>query len=246
MTGGSGALLTSSVGAALLTGIFHTLIPDHWLPFALIGRARGWSGWRTGWVAVASGILHVMLSIVLALLALGAGRSTASFWGETLEQAGPYLLIVFGLLYALWSWRKGGHFHPGGDWVHGADAGHHCSGDEGPSHPEHLHYHADEGWIRNKSSLGAWALALLVGANPCVLLMPIVVAADGNGRVAMTAVLLSYAIPTILLMGGLSAFAVARLRAIKLPAGVRFMEPVSGLLVAVVGVVVLLIHRLAG
>lgn len=246
MTGSSASLLTSSFGAALLTGVFHTLIPDHWLPFALIGRARNWGPGRTAGVAIVSGVVHVALSIGLALLALTAGRKASFFWGELLKQSGAYLLIAFGVLYAFWSWRKGGHFHPGGDWVHGTDAGHHCSGEEGPTHPEHLHYHADEGWIRDRSGLGAWWLALIVGANPCVLLIPIVLAADGSGTVAMTLVILAYAIPTVLLMGGLSAYTVAKLRAIKLPAGVRYMEPISGLLIALVGVAALLFHALGG
>ena len=31
------------VGTAISTAVLHTLIPDHWLPFVLIGRARNWS-----------------------------------------------------------------------------------------------------------------------------------------------------------------------------------------------------------
>ena len=38
MTEATGYVLVST---AALTALLHTLIPDHWLPFLLIGRARG-------------------------------------------------------------------------------------------------------------------------------------------------------------------------------------------------------------
>ena len=40
------------VTVAVATALFHTLIPDHWLPFVLIGNARRW---RVGTTIVISG-----------------------------------------------------------------------------------------------------------------------------------------------------------------------------------------------
>jgi len=34
---------TLLLATAAATAAFHTLIPDHWLPFVLVGRARRWS-----------------------------------------------------------------------------------------------------------------------------------------------------------------------------------------------------------
>ena len=39
--------IAALTGAAVATGVLHTLIPGHWLPFVMIGRARGWSAGRT-------------------------------------------------------------------------------------------------------------------------------------------------------------------------------------------------------
>ncbi len=103
----------------------------------------------------------------MALLALGLGRAAVSVLGETMAQwAGP-LLIVFGLLYALWSWRKGGHFHPGGALLHRGDGA--CDGHEGDANDEHLHYHADQALIRDRGRFSATGLAVLVGTSPNII-----------------------------------------------------------------------------
>ena len=121
------ALMTVAVATAL----FHTLIPDHWLPFVLIGNARGWRGGTTAVISGVSALIHVALSIVLGILALSIGEVAASAVGETLERSGAVLLVVFGVGYALWSWRKGGHFHPGGAKFHLEADDAHCDGHEG-------------------------------------------------------------------------------------------------------------------
>ena len=61
-------MLLTTAGA---TALFHTLIPDHWLPFVLVGKARGWSVGTTALVSGFSALIHVALSVVLGLATLG-------------------------------------------------------------------------------------------------------------------------------------------------------------------------------
>src|SRR6185436_1051693 len=124
------ATLSLMLATAVSTALFHTLIPDHWLPFVLIGRARGWSLGTTAMVSGFSALLHAGLSILLALVTLVIGLETAHARGIVLERASGVLLLVFGLAYALWAWRKGGHFHPGGSLLH-RHAHADCDGREG-------------------------------------------------------------------------------------------------------------------
>ena len=77
---------TVLLGTAVSTAAFHTLIPDHWLPFVLIGRARGWSLRRTAALSGASAIVHTALSLALGLLALGIGVESAKLLGHRLEE----------------------------------------------------------------------------------------------------------------------------------------------------------------
>jgi sulfite exporter TauE/SafE len=86
-------------------------------------------------------------------------------------------------------------------------------------------------------------LALVVGLNPCVLVLPILVATAEKGAATVMAVTLAYSATTVLLMVGLSVAGVAGARRLPVPAAARHMEAASGLLIALVGAAVLLIDR---
>jgi hypothetical protein len=110
-----------------------------------------------------------------------------------------------------------------------------CAGGEG-AHERHLHYHADRGWIEGgRPGLGAVGLAVIVGVNPCVLILPLLLAAIGRGPLMLALVTLAYAVPTVVLMVGLSVLGVRTRRRVPLAGAVRYVEPASGLLVALVG-----------
>ena len=236
---------TTSLYALLLTSVatsfFHTLIPDHWLPFVLFGRARGWSSMRAATVSGFSALLHVVFSALLAVMALRIGDTAAASIGESLEHAGAVMLVLFGGLYAWWAWRKGGHFHPGGSLLHQSGESPGCGGAEGPDNPDHLHYHADDDLIRGRSGWGDLALAAIVGANPCVLLLPLVLSAAGRGASAIWLVLLAYGLPTVLLMVSLSVLGVSR-GLPRVPWLARRMELMSGLLLVGLGLLFLWLH----
>jgi hypothetical protein len=44
MNDASGLLLVPTVA---VVGVFHTIVPDHWAPIALLARQRGWSKGET-------------------------------------------------------------------------------------------------------------------------------------------------------------------------------------------------------
>jgi len=236
------AAFPALLATAAATGLLHTLIPDHWLPFVLVGRVRGWSAARTALVSGFSALIHIGLSILIALLALRLGLAAAEAAGRTLEWVGGLMLILFGLAYAGWAWRKGGHFHPGGALLHVEGAAGCCEGEEGPGHPQHLHYHADDAMIRERPGWSGWGLALVIGMNPCVLLVPLALVAQSRATAALGWIVLAYALPTVLLMVGLSVLGVAWGRRIRLPGAARQMEAASGLLIAALGLVLWLLE----
>lgn len=233
---------TLLLGTAVATALFHTLIPDHWLPFVLVGRARGWSGSATALRSAVSGLIHAVLSIGLGFVALRVGQEAAHLVGESLERVSSWLLVVFGLVYAVWAWRKGGHFHPGGALLHGGHDHDGCGGGDS-AHPDHEHYHADAGFIHGGNAVGGWWLALIVGANPCILILPILVATAERGAASMVAVVLSYSLTTIGLMVVLSVIGVVGTRGIRVPGIARYMEAASGLLIALLGVAFLILDH---
>lgn len=232
-----GVTTTVLLGTAVSTAAFHTLIPDHWLPFVLVGRARGWSLPRTAAVSGASAAIHALLSLLLGLLAVAIGAEAASRLGHGMEEVGAFLLIAFGLAYAAWATRKGGHFHPGGARVHRHEEAAACDGAEG-AHAGHLHYHADAALIERRKGRSDLSLALIVGINPCVLILPLLFAAANDGPSVVLATAAAYSATTVLLMVALSVAGVAGLRFVRIPAIARHMEAASGLLIALLGVVV--------
>ncbi len=234
------------LGTTVSTALLHTLIPDHWLPFVLAGRARGWSAGYTAMISGSSALVHTLLSLLLALCAGYLGREAAAALGRTLETAAGLLLILFGLVYAIWSWKKGGHFHPGGALLHGGHGGHGgsgSSGKEGDDNPDHLYYQADEELIRGKDGTSAWTLAMIIGINPCILILPVILASVEHGPATVGLVAIAYAGTTCVLMVGLSVLGVVGTRRIAPPMVARHMEMISGLLIAATGIVVLSIHH---
>lgn len=228
------------LGTALSTALFHTLIPDHWLPFVLIGRARNWSAGRTAAVSGTSALIHATLSVGLGALAVGIGLAWARLLGDSLARASAVLLIAFGLVYAVWAWRKGGHFHPGGRLAHRGHDDVACCGEATEFHDGHLHYHADGEMIHGADRRGGYYLAFIVGINPCILILPILFSSVQRGPTAVALVTLAYAVTTVTLMVGLSVIGVVATRRIFVPGIARYMESASGLLIAVTGVLLFL------
>jgi putative Mn2+ efflux pump MntP len=233
----SDATTFALLSTAAATAVLHTLIPDHWLPFVLVGRSRGWSASTVAFASGLAAVIHAALSILLAAVAAWIGLAAMEVVGETLERVAGVLLVLFGTGYALWAWTKGGHFHPGGALLHGSASGRACDGAEGPGHPEHLHYHADGELVGGKA--GGWSalgLAVVVGINPCVLVLPILLASIPRGGTTLALVAAAYAIPAAFLMVALSVLGVRVGWRIRLPGVARYAELTSGLLIALLGV----------
>ena len=230
------------VGTAVATALLHTLIPDHWLPFVLIGRARNWSVTTTAVVSGVSAVIHALLSALLGAVAIAIGVGSAKALGESLGQASAVLLLIFGAAYAAWAWRKGGHFHPGGGLLHVESSGAACRGHEGVSHPEHLHYHADGDLIHGADRRGGMYLALIVGLNPCIVILPVMLSSVELGGGTLGMVTAVYAATTTVLMVGLAALGVAGARLLPVPDVSRHMETASGLLIALTGAVLLVLE----
>jgi hypothetical protein len=81
-------------------------------------------------------------------------------------------------------------------------------------------------------------LAVIVGLNPCVLVLPILLASVPRGAMAVGLVALAYSVPTILLMVGLSVLGVRVGWRIRLPLAARNAEVGSGALIALLGLLV--------
>lgn len=56
------------LGAGLLITVLHTIAPDHWMTFVVVGKARRWPRARTMRLTLLSAVGHVGLTILLGLV----------------------------------------------------------------------------------------------------------------------------------------------------------------------------------
>jgi nickel/cobalt transporter (NicO) family protein len=128
MIQGTGLLL---VGAVAAVGVLHTIVPDHWLPIALIARERGWSRAETARAAFQAGTGHVLSTLVIGW---AAGVAVAQRFGQFVDAASGIALIGFGGWVAFSAWRE---LHPTG----GHGLGHSHAHDPIDRHGHHQHPH---------------------------------------------------------------------------------------------------------
>ena len=147
--------------ATFTLAVTHSINPDHWFPFVMVGRANKW---KVSWVlvlAVIAGIGHVGTSVVIGLVGVFAEKGTSKDIAIFLENATPILLIVFGFSYAAYAYYKqrvGAHGHSHGipiinKWLgidphaydlpdHDHDGDHsHAHDNHGHDHEKHSHAH---------------------------------------------------------------------------------------------------------
>jgi hypothetical protein len=133
------------VGAVAAVGVLHTIVPDHWLPIALIARQRGWSKAETARAALQAGAGHVLSTLAIAFAVWVAGVAVAARFGRAVDAASGMALIGFGGWVAVSAWRE---LHPSQrqDHNHGHAAPHshrreHGSGAIDAHGHQHRHPH---------------------------------------------------------------------------------------------------------
>jgi ABC-type nickel/cobalt efflux system permease component RcnA len=128
------------VGAVAVVGVLHTIVPDHWLPIALIARERGWSRAETARAALQAGTGHVLSTLVIGLAVWAAGVAVAQRFGQFVDAASGTALIGFGAWVAFSAWRE---MHPTGGHGHGHSHAHpHRHDDDHLKDQDHQHGHS--------------------------------------------------------------------------------------------------------
>jgi nickel/cobalt exporter len=211
---GGGGLFLALAGAAVSIGSLHSLAPDHWVPFAALARAQGWSARKTARVTFFCGFGHVTVSALLGVLGLLFGRRVFEALGERMEAVAGILLVGFGLAYAAWGLRRAV-----GGRVHG-----------------HPHRHYDH--VHDAGRTTAWSLFLLFSADPCVAVIPLLFSAAPLGTAGTVGVVLLYEAATIGTMVALVLPARAGATRLRLPFLDRWGDAVAGGVIVVTGVVV--------
>ena len=139
--------------AAGVVGFVHSILPDHWVPLAVVGRTQRWSLFRVGRISALAAAGHVLASLVLAgVIALIGLRFQKAIETQQGHIVGG-VLVLTGVGFLLWGLTGHGHAHghENGDSheVHDNDDGHDHDAHDHPPSPEvvdqesHDHQHPE-------------------------------------------------------------------------------------------------------
>ncbi len=193
MSGTGPALLAAAAGV----GFGHAVLPDHWVPLAVIGRTRRYPLSRVTRLSGAAGVAHVLVSFVLGAIVVVVGLQFRS----TIESAQAAIvggiLIVTGLGFAALELTGHGHHHD-----HDDDHGH-----GGQQHDHgHGHEHAPTA-AKRSSGLAAVMIPFGAAASPDLTILPVFLAATTAGIGIAIGSLLIFAAVTIGTIVGLTVAA---------------------------------------
>ena len=237
-------LMALSASAAVL----HTLVPDHELPLAMIGRAKNWGIRQMTFWTIIAGVIHVSFSMVIGVIAIFASQALAVYIAQATELISGGLLVVFGAYFAITAYRrKGGHGHSHGLFGHSHgitvdQSQEHSHSDDDHPHPhdESTQTHGDTQASPSVFDGSATMLAAIVGIAPCFTLLPVLFAAVPYGGMTVFWVMVSYAVATIVSMVILTNIFLKAINLVTRFAAIeKEIEILSGVIIFGVGIWVL-------
>jgi len=177
----------SATGPALLAaaagvGFGHAILPDHWVPLAVLGRTRRYPLSRIAGLSSLAGVAHVLVSIVLGAVIIAIGlqfRSTIQHAQETIIGC---ILIATGIGFLVLELTGHGHHHDDHDH----------------------HHHAHEQTPRRLSGLAAVMVPFGAAASPDLTILPVFLAATTAGIAIAVGSLVVFAAVTIGVTVGLT------------------------------------------
>ncbi|MGW4249302.1 hypothetical protein [Nocardia sp. NPDC004722] len=185
------ALIAAGAGV----GFGHAVLPDHWVPLAVIARAQRYPLRRVLRLSGLAGFAHVALSLILGGIVIGVGLQFRSVVERNEGLIVGGLLIATGVVFVVLELLGRGHGH---DHDHGHSHGH--------DH-DHEHDH-DHGHGHEQSGRGTRLLAVAVpfgaAASPDLTILPVFLAASAVGVTAAIGTLLAFSLVTLGTIVGLT------------------------------------------
>jgi hypothetical protein len=177
MTDATPALFAAAAGV----GFGHAVLPDHWVPLAVLGRARRYPMAKIARLSGLAGAAHVLLSIVLGAALIAVGLQFRHAVAGAQDAIIGCLLIATGIGFAALQATGHGHSH---DHDHDHDHAHRHDHDHGQpaGHDHHGHGNAaDLGARRGLRGLAAVMVPFGAAASPDLTILPVFLAATTAG-----------------------------------------------------------------
>jgi nickel/cobalt exporter len=200
---------TILVGSVVLVGVLHTMVPDHWLPLAIIARQQKWSRVQVALAALQAGAGHVFSTLVIAALVWALGAETAKHSARVVDTASSICLVVFGLWTAASAWQES----------------------------DHVYTETEAQTSSSSERKRRITLLLILGSSPMVEGIPAFFAASKYGIRLLLGMAAAFSISTIVTYVALCVLSTVGLQRFRLASLGRYGEVLSGVMIAVVGLV---------
>jgi nickel/cobalt transporter (NicO) family protein len=222
----------SSTGPALLAaaagvGFGHAILPDHWVPLAVLGRARRYPLSRIARLSGLAGVAHVLVSLVLGAVIIAIGLQFRSAIQSAQDTIIGCVLIATGLGFAVVELSGHGHGH---------DHNHDHDHDHDHDHAEAGH---DEPRRQGVQGLAGVMVPFGAAASPDLTILPVFLAATTAGVATAVGTLVVFAAVTIGTIVGLTLTAARGGYKIRGQWLERWGNVFTGLVLVVIGALVL-------
>ena len=207
-------LLTSLIAGAFGVSFLHAVLPTHWLPFVLVGRAQRWSAATTGAAVLVAGLAHVASTAVVGGLITLAGLALEGWVAGVLPWLSAALLFAFGLFYLVRAFVR----RP-------ALAG-------GPQ------LETPEPRVSNRTAF--LGLVAMMAISPGEVLLPFYLNQAHGGVVVLAALTVVFALGTVMGMALFTLLARAGWSVLRLERWARYEGVVLGLALIAIGLLVVL------
>jgi nickel/cobalt exporter len=205
MSSNGPALLAAAAGV----GFGHAILPDHWVPLAVLGRTRRYRLSRVARLSGLAGVAHVLVSIALGAVIIVVGLQFRSSIENAQDTIIGCILIATGLAFVLLEaiGRGHGHSHDDGHGHGHSHGGHDHSHDHddphGHDHP-HRHDHDHDHGSGRLQGIAAVMVPFGAAASPDLTILPVFLAATTAGVATAIGSLVIFAAVTIGTIVGLT------------------------------------------
>jgi nickel/cobalt exporter len=187
--------------AAGTVGFLHSILPDHWVPLAVVARTQRWTMVHTARISLLASVGHVLTSIVLGgVIALVGLQFRKAFETQQGHIVGV-VLVLTGIGFLVWAMTGHHHHHHDHDHRIGDHPEHH----DDDQHDDHAQGRAsDQSLARRVAGI---AVPFGAAASPDLTILPVFLAASAVGIGAVVGVLTTFSLVTLATFVGLTVAA---------------------------------------
>jgi nickel/cobalt transporter (NicO) family protein len=204
------ALLIAAVGV----GIGHAVMPDHWLPLAIVARIRRYRTARVLRLSLAAALAHVVVSVVLGVILIVIGLQFRATIARHNDLVVGGILLVTGAVFLVLELRCKGHRHRhDGPGHHDGHGDHDHSQQHDHDGHDHAHRRSTTAVLEQPEPIpperGARGVAGLLipfgaAASPDLTILPVFLAASALGVTAAVGSLAAFSLATVATIVGLT------------------------------------------